>query len=246
MVGASCIGKGFGGLGWSKLTIGPFHKNFTTVIGLNGRGKSNICLPCNLRRPIWNTQKIFHIELRKPVDLNPLKVIEGVKQLSERLIIVNGCDEISKEAQYNSTLLMNILLRSVLSSKEVAMNHRLSEEALEWLLGEVEVRFNQAIGQPGEMVGALSSQSLGEPATQMTLNTFHYAGVCQERDSGSASSEGNHQRFEESQDTVSDCFCRELPQRMLRRPRMINRQPTLHKMSMMGHKIKCCPGRLFE
>jgi len=35
----------------------------------------------------------------------------------------------------------------------------------------------QAIVQPGEMVGALAAQSLGEPATQMTLNTFHYAGV---------------------------------------------------------------------
>lgn len=32
-------------------------------------------------------------------------------------------------------------------------------------------------GKPGEMVGALAAQSLGEPATQMTLNTFHYAGV---------------------------------------------------------------------
>ena len=31
--------------------------------------------------------------------------------------------------------------------------------------------------QPGENVGALAAQSLGEPATQMTLNTFHYAGV---------------------------------------------------------------------
>ena len=31
--------------------------------------------------------------------------------------------------------------------------------------------------KPGEMVGALAAQSLGEPATQMTLNTFHYAGV---------------------------------------------------------------------
>ena len=30
---------------------------------------------------------------------------------------------------------------------------------------------------PGEMCGALAAQSLGEPATQMTLNTFHYAGV---------------------------------------------------------------------
>lgn len=43
--------------------------------------------------------------------------------------------------------------------------------------GEIETRFQQAIAQPGEMVGALAAQSLGEPATQMTLNTFHYAGV---------------------------------------------------------------------
>ena len=28
-----------------------------------------------------------------------------------------------------------------------------------------------------EMIGALAAQSIGEPATQMTLNTFHYAGV---------------------------------------------------------------------
>ena len=27
------------------------------------------------------------------------------------------------------------------------------------------------------MVGAVAAQSIGEPATQMTLNTFHYAGV---------------------------------------------------------------------
>ena len=27
------------------------------------------------------------------------------------------------------------------------------------------------------MVGALAAQSIGEPATQMTLNTFHFAGV---------------------------------------------------------------------
>lgn len=40
----------------------------------------------------------------------------------------------------------------------------------EWLLYTVQAH-------PGEMVGALAAQSLGEPATQMTLNTFHYAGV---------------------------------------------------------------------
>uniref|UniRef100_A0A0E0MIR1 DNA-directed RNA polymerase n=1 Tax=Oryza punctata TaxID=4537 RepID=A0A0E0MIR1_ORYPU len=30
---------------------------------------------------------------------------------------------------------------------------------------------------PGEMIGCVAAESIGEPATQMTLNTFHYAGV---------------------------------------------------------------------
>ena len=30
---------------------------------------------------------------------------------------------------------------------------------------------------PGECVGLVSAQSIGEPGTQMTLNTFHFAGV---------------------------------------------------------------------
>ena len=32
------------------------------------------------------------------------------------------------------------------------------------------------MGRPGEMVGSIAAQSIGEPATQMTLNTFHLAG----------------------------------------------------------------------
>lgn len=30
---------------------------------------------------------------------------------------------------------------------------------------------------PGEAVGAVAAQSIGEPGTQMTLKTFHFAGV---------------------------------------------------------------------
>lgn len=37
--------------------------------------------------------------------------------------------------------------------------------------------FTTAIVHPGEMVGSIGAQSVGEPATQMTLNTFHSAGI---------------------------------------------------------------------
>ena len=101
----------------------------------------------------------------------------GVEELSKKLVVVKGTDHLSVQAQDNATLLFSILLRSTFCSKRMAEEHKLSFEAFEWVLGEIETRFQQAQVQPGEMIGALAAQSLGEPATQMTLNTFHYAGV---------------------------------------------------------------------
>lgn len=37
--------------------------------------------------------------------------------------------------------------------------------------------FINAKAEPGESVGLVSAESIGEPGTQMTLNTFHFAGV---------------------------------------------------------------------
>ncbi|KAH8244810.1 hypothetical protein KR032_000566 [Drosophila birchii] len=140
-------------------------------------GDSKVVLPCNLQRMIWNVQKIFHINKRLPTDLSPMRVINGVKGLLERCVIVTGNDRISKQANENATLLFQCLIRSTLCTKYVSEEFRLSAEAFEWLIGEIETRFQQAQANPGEMVGALAAQSLGEPATQMTLNTFHFAGV---------------------------------------------------------------------
>eukprot|EP00771_Trimastix_marina_P000587 gnl/Trimastix_PCT/1604.p1 GENE.gnl/Trimastix_PCT/1604~~gnl/Trimastix_PCT/1604.p1 ORF type:complete len:1642 (+),score=662.43 gnl/Trimastix_PCT/1604:291-4928(+) len=140
-------------------------------------GDSSWPLPSNLSRLIWNAQKTFHIDLKRPTELNPAEVVRNVRELGKRLVVVPGSDPISREAQHNATLLFNILLRSTLSSKAVTCKYHLSHEALDWLLGEIETRFQQSIVHPGEMVGAIAAQSIGEPATQMTLNTFHYAGV---------------------------------------------------------------------
>ncbi|KAL4220549.1 DNA-directed RNA polymerase II subunit RPB1 [Mactra antiquata] len=140
-------------------------------------GDSKIVLPCNLQRMIWNAHKIFKIDKRKPTDLHPLKVIEDVKHLCGRLTVVPGEDRLSIQANENATILMKVLIRSTFCSKRVIEEFRLSNEAFDWLIGEIETKFQHAQAHPGEMVGALAAQSLGEPATQMTLNTFHYAGV---------------------------------------------------------------------
>ncbi len=44
---------------------------------------------------------------------------------------------------------------------------------------EVAERFRRAEVDPHESVGILAAQSIGEPGTQMTLRTFHYAGVAE-------------------------------------------------------------------
>ena len=54
---------------------------------------------------------------------------------------------------------------------------RHNREAFDWVMGEVKTKFNQLIVHPGEMCGTLTAQSIGELATQMTLNTFYYAGI---------------------------------------------------------------------
>lgn len=102
---------------------------------------------------------------------------QGVGELLKKCVIVAGEDRLSKQANENATLLFQCLVRSTLCTKCVSEEFRLSTEAFEWLIGEIETRFQQAQANPGEMVGALAAQSLGEPATQMTLNTFHFAGV---------------------------------------------------------------------
>jgi DNA-directed RNA polymerase II subunit RPB1 len=56
-------------------------------------------------------------------------------------------------------------------------NRRFNKDALKILLDTITASYKRAIVAPGEMVGMIAAQSIGEPTTQMTLNTFHHAGV---------------------------------------------------------------------
>jgi DNA-directed RNA polymerase subunit A" len=56
-------------------------------------------------------------------------------------------------------------------------DEKLEEIQLEYLLNKIFINFNNAIVETSEPVGTVAAQSIGEPGTQMTLRTFHYAGV---------------------------------------------------------------------
>jgi DNA-directed RNA polymerase subunit A" len=58
-------------------------------------------------------------------------------------------------------------------------NVKVNEQQLEKILAEVLRRFDYSLVEPGEAVGVVAAQSMGEPSTQMTMRTFHYAGVAE-------------------------------------------------------------------
>merc|ERR1719355_367384 len=140
-------------------------------------GDASIYLPVNLDRLLWRAQTKFNIDMRKTTTLNPEEVVQKVQQLCKDIVVVPGDDVLSIEAQKNATLMVQANFRSVLSSKKCIQKYRLTPEAFEWVIGECLTRFRNSIANPGEMIGTIAAQSIGEPATQMTLNTFHFAGV---------------------------------------------------------------------
>ncbi|XP_041782131.1 DNA-directed RNA polymerase I subunit RPA1 [Anopheles merus] len=66
----------------------------------------------------------------------------------------------------------------VLSEKLEAMvrKYKRTEQPLHNIDELMQVKGSASLAAPGEPVGVLAAQSIGEPSTQMTLNTFHFAG----------------------------------------------------------------------
>lgn len=54
---------------------------------------------------------------------------------------------------------------------------KVTEAQLREFLNVCWVKYVKAKIEPGSTVGAVGAQSIGEPGTQMTLKTFHFAGV---------------------------------------------------------------------
>src|SRR3989338_3094733 len=68
---------------------------------------------------------------------------------------------------------------SVLTELKETLPSSISKEKIQKALEQIFVLYSNAKVHPGECVGLVSAESIGEPGTQMTLNTFHFAGVAE-------------------------------------------------------------------
>ena len=75
----------------------------------------------------------------------------------------------------------NLRLAIALELRTAVVVERLAATKQEWTLTlqAIQEKVLHAIAEAGEMVGCIAAQSIGEPATQLTLNSFHLSGVAQ-------------------------------------------------------------------
>ena len=125
----------------------------------------SLLVPVNFDRIINNTISLYNIKNNK-TDITPIDII-------------NAINEIIKECQFNN--IKNHLLEAFyydkLSPNILIKKKHLNKNALNYLKNQIILSYKKALVEGGEMVGPVAAQSIGEISTQLTLNTFHYAGV---------------------------------------------------------------------
>lgn len=65
-------------------------------------------------------------------------------------------------------------LMDTLAPKKCIVQYKLSKAQLDGIKNEIIKSFNKSIVEPGEMVGIIAAQSLGEPVTQLMLNSLDW------------------------------------------------------------------------
>ena len=132
------------------------------------RDNKNVHLPVCFTHIINNVQGMQHITKNSMVDITPLDVYDMIEDNYKIL-----------EGLYYAppTELFKAMYYYYLSPKELLVIKRFNKKALTVLLETITLMYKRALVAPGEMVGMIAAQSIGEPTTQLTLNTFHSAGV---------------------------------------------------------------------
>jgi DNA-directed RNA polymerase II subunit RPB1 len=132
------------------------------------KGDSVVNCPVAFAYIISNIQGQQGINSNSMVDITPLEAFNMIEKTYELL---------EKNHYVKPTELFKTMFFYYLSPKDLLFVKRFNQTALVVLLDTIVLTYKRSVVSPGEMVGMISGQSIGETSTQMTLNTFHFAGV---------------------------------------------------------------------
>jgi DNA-directed RNA polymerase II subunit RPB1 len=132
-----------------------------------GKRIAKVYFPVNMSRIVATAQRLFSPDGPLPSDLTPGDILKAIAKFQDRL---------RPAPLQPPNVMLGMMLRAHLNPRDFICRLGLGSAALAFVLSRIEVLYMNGLAHPSELVGVIAAQSIGEPATQMTLNTFHSAG----------------------------------------------------------------------
>jgi DNA-directed RNA polymerase II subunit RPB1 len=132
------------------------------------KNDNTVKAPVSFNNIIDNIANQLHLNGNSAVDITPMEAFDLIDQYYEKITHLYYMEE---------NELFKVLYYYYLNPKTLLVMKRFHRKGLVMLLETVYLRYKESLVHPGEMVGVIAGQSIGEPTTQLTLNTFHLAGV---------------------------------------------------------------------
>jgi len=108
---------------------------------------------------------------KKPSDLPLDMILDGFLELRKFFETNSWCDiEIAK----NHIMMMRVYIESELSPRLAWCEKRLDRRRWDYVITSIKNAYLEALATPGESFGVVAAQSIGEPCTQMTLNSTFF------------------------------------------------------------------------
>jgi DNA-directed RNA polymerase subunit A" len=114
----------------------------------------SVFAPVNLARWVLNIKTRFALKITDRTDLTPSYVLDGIKKI------------IGRTHSYHK--IWAALLRFHLAPHKLIIKERFTKNAFDTLMEIIVITHMKSWVQPGEQVGIVAAQSIGEPATQMS------------------------------------------------------------------------------
>ena len=132
----------------------------------NNEDENKIYLPVHFTNMIERVKNHFQITTHSLSNITPL---EAYKIIERKYDVLKYTFKPCEKFKIAYTYYMN--------PYNLIHNHKYHKDAIVFLCESIINIYKQSLVNPGEMVGMVGAQSIGEPTTQMTLNTFHFAGI---------------------------------------------------------------------
>ena len=115
------------------------------------------------------------------MEMDPYYVMEQIEDLltnyDDRFITMMKKDsKLLKEDDQAYKFMLRTALYEYIAPRKCLIDYKISKKQFDNLIEEIRILLSRALVEPGEMVGVVAAQSIGEPTSQMTLNTKHSAG----------------------------------------------------------------------